>query len=109
MKVPDLEAYELKRLHKNAWHASECFRNKIHGAAASSAGEKIIAHLSPSPERSFFRNEKYWTAYLDVKKEADRATLPGAAYFGKIREFVKQHYQIGIKYMEFIRSAVRSA
>ncbi len=53
----------------------------------------------------FFFNTTYLLQYTSTKSDANKATVPGNAYFSRIEKFAQERSETGEMYMEFLKGS----
>ena len=100
MTYEELEHNELERMKCNAFKVCDELSLRIDGAAGPNNYMK--AYTSQKSEDLFFNNHANLKKYLAVS-EKNRVSLPGSHYFKLLQGFIQSHFEIGEKYIEFLR------
>jgi hypothetical protein len=100
MTIEGLEKSELDRMKYNAYKVCDELTMRIDGAPAPDGHMK--AYSSEKSENLFFNNHGYLKDYLS-SSDKTRMSLPGANYFKLIQTFMEEHFEVGEKYMEYVR------
>ena len=106
MSIEDLEKSELDRMKYNAYKVCDELTVRIDGAPAP--GGQMKAYSSEKSENLFFNNHDYLKDYIS-SSDKNRMLLPGANYFKLIQTFMEQHFEVGEKYMEYVRYCCNSS
>ena len=96
----EFESYELKRMQYNAFKVCEEAVSRVDGAPGP--GGYLKAFKSKTKEDAFFYDKKFLDIYLS-KSEKERFSVPGAAYYKKLEEFMESHCEVGMKHLEFVK------
>ena len=102
MSIEDLEKSELDRMKYNAYKVCEELTVRIDGAPGP--GGYMKAYTSEKNENLFFNNHSYLSS-----SDKNSMSLPGCNYFKLIQTFMEQHFEIGEKYMEYVRYSCNSS
>ena len=100
MTYEELEHNELERMKYNAFKVCDELSLRIDGAAGPNNYMK--AYTSQKSEDLFFNNHANLKKYL-AASEKNRVSLPGSHYFKLLQGFIQSHFEIGEKYIEFLR------
>ena len=101
MSVKEFEAYEKKRMEKNAWSVAQNIAARIDDTPV--LGNYITALISDGPNDAFFIFEDLLQKFHRSTSETAKEAVPGAAYIKKVKTFYEMHYSRGELFMEFIR------
>ena len=100
MTSSELESYELKRMQYNAFKVCEEAVSRVDGAPG--LGGYLKAFKSKTKEDAFFYDKKFLDIYLS-KSGKERSSVPGAAYYKRLEEFMENHCEVGMKHLEFVK------
>lgn len=84
----------------NAYKVCDELTLRIDGAPAP--GGHMKAYSSEKCENLFFNNHGYLKDDIS-SSDKTRVSLPGANYFKLIQTFMDQHFEVGEKYMEYVK------
>lgn len=102
ISLDELESSELDRMKYNAFKVCDELRFHIEGAPAS--GGFMKAYTSQTNEYFYFNNHQHLKKYLAASENA-KIALPGSHYFKMVQDFIEKHFDIGEKYLEYVRYA----
>ena len=72
---------------------------------APAPGGFIKAYVSKSSEKLFFNNHEDLKTYINSSQsKKDSNQCPGLNYFKRLSRFIENHFDIGEKYLEYIKS-----
>ena len=100
MSSAELADYEIKRMTYNAYKICEEVAARIDGVPSPSGYLKGFKAFKK--DEMFFNDKEFLSMYLS-KSEKERIQLPGAAYYKQLTEFMDLHFEVGMKYLEFLK------
>ena len=100
MTLAEIEDCELKRMEYNAFKVCDELCCRIDGAPAPNGYMK--AYTSQKNENLFFNNHQRLKEYINAS-EKERKSIPGSHYSKKVETFMDTHFEIGEKYLEYVR------
>lgn len=106
MTIEDLEKHELERMEYNSFKVCDELTLRMDGAPAP--GGFMKAYTSKRMDELFFANHQYLKDFI-AAPESGKLSLPGGHYFKMLQTFADKHFEIGEKYLEYVRcSALES-
>jgi hypothetical protein len=102
MSFEELENSELERMKFNAFKVCNELMFRIEAVPAP--GGYMKAYTLERNEYLFFNNHQLSKNYV-AASENTRMALPGSHYFKMLETFIEKHFEIGEKYLEYVRYA----
>lgn len=104
MTLAEYETHEDKRMERNAWRVAHDIALRIDDAPVLS--EYIRGFVTEKDEETFFFNKNQLQDYIKAS-ESSKENIPGSNYIAKICNYIKDHYDVGELYMEFVKDACK--
>ena len=100
MPLAEIGDTELKRMEYNGFKVCDDLTCRIDGAPVPNGYMK--SYTFQKNEKLFFSNHQRMEKFLGAT-EKERESVPGCHYFKKVHDFIDIHFEVGEKYMEFVR------